>query len=239
MDRIENQNEGYSPYLFYAIFVNTIQKTESLCLFADMEIVLYEETTHPKELALFKQGALGRLLKNQSEQLYETVNACKQCIILRGNVKDDHQLLYLKQAMDVISMLSKQMIAVLDLLSLQWYDKESWNHLVTKEFDLYDHVQILLSQEEGAWLHTRGMLKFGRPDISILHVPKEKIHEMKLLVDQIIYYEALGAMVLKDSKFHTKLGTYVIHPIFYNDFENYDFNNAFIEMKYEEIHKEA
>lgn len=101
-------------------------------------------------------------------------------------------------------------------------------------------MQILLSQESGGvWLHTRGMMKFGRPDISIIDIPKPAIPEMKLLMDQIIYYEALGAMVLQPVKFHTSMGCYEIKPVFYNDFENFDFNNAFIEMKAQDIHKVA
>lgn len=242
MERIYDQQEGYTPYLFYAVFGQKarLKQVVETTLFPDMELLLYDHIYHKKEMELLREGALIQLLKTQDEQQYEQVMKADACLVLRGNVKEDQNLQYLVKAMDLLTGFMQEGIEVLDLLSMQWYDTGQWNTLIAKDFYVHDHIQILVSQEQnGIWLHTRGMMKFGRPDISIVQIPKERTHEMKRLMDQIIYYEAYGAMVLQPSKFQTNMGIYTIHPVFYHDFDNYDFNNAFIEMKYPEIIKDV
>lgn len=241
MKRIYDQKEGYTPYVFYAVFTKdfiSCEKTAPIAC-ANLEVQQIDEAHHSSSLQTLRDGAIGSLLQHQDELLYKEVQACKACTLIRGDIIKSETLDYLNTVLSFVDQYTEKAIAILDLLSIQWYDLSQWSALIEKDFYIHDHIQILVSQESGGtWLHTRGMMKYGRPDVSILDIPKPHIHEMKLLMDQIIHYEALGAMVLQPAKFHTSQGSYTIHPVFYNDFENYDFNNAFIEMKYEDIIKE-
>lgn len=242
MDRIYDQKEGYMPYVYYAIFSNShisCMDTPSIPC-ANLEVIRYDHIQDAAQLQILKAGAIGSFLKQQSETVYEQVQDCKACIVIRGDIIKSETLTYLSEVLAFVNSYATNAIAILDLISIQWYDMTQWITLIKKDFYIHDHIQILVSQESGGvWLHTRGMMKYGRPDISILDIPKAQIHAMKLLVDQIIHYEALGAMVLQPAKFHTAQGACQIHPVFYNNFDNYDFNNAFIEMKYADIIKEA
>lgn len=245
MERIFDKQEGYAPFLYYVIFGIqpediTIQKHIDDVLEIPETLEFAAFSRHNEEQAAymnnFTSNALGGLLEKQDAQLFAQVKACTNCVVVSGNIQQDHTLAYLHNTIRIVKAAAKKGIAVLDLLTLQWYTIEQWQQFSSNEFNVYDHVQVFVSQEgDGVWLHTRGMLKYGRPDISITKIPKPKTHEMKLLVDQMIYYEAMGAMLLQPAKFKTSMGCYEVHLIFYNDFENYDFNNAFIEVAYPTI----
>ncbi len=52
---------------------------------------------------------------------------------------------------------------------------------------------IILSSEENEkyWLHTRGMAKFGRPDISMIDVEETEIENSMQIIDQQIYSQPM------------------------------------------------
>ncbi len=91
---------------------------------------------------------------------------------------------------------------------------------------------ILYSKEEnGYWLHTRGMAEFGRPDIGIHRVPEDRLEDYTKIVEQMIFYGGQGAFFQQDTRLHTANGKgFVVHPEFVNDFENDDYNNAYYNV---------
>lgn len=104
--------------------------------------------------------------------------------------------------------------------------------------DCIGFVQALLDQ--GAvgvlvWLHTRGMRKFGRPDVSIENVPENETEDAAQAINQMIYYGSIGTFFDRDMKLHTHSGrTYLAKPQFINDFENPDFNNSYYSFVWKE-----
>jgi hypothetical protein len=110
------------------------------------------------------------------------------------------------------------------------YSPEKWTErFFDKEINAQNHAVILYSKEEnGFWLHTRGMLEFGRPDIGIHGVSEDKIHDYVQIINQMIFYGGKGAFFNKKTKFHTNDGkSFVVEAEFVNDFENEDYNNAY------------
>ena len=93
-------------------------------------------------------------------------------------------------------------------------------------------VLIMFSKEEnGYWIHTRGMLEFGRPDYGISNVPEDKLEEYKQVVDQLVFYGGQGILFKGQAKIHIRSGkTFTVKPEFVNDFENDDYNNAYYNV---------
>ena len=67
------------------------------------------------------------------------------------------------------------------------------------EFDSYEHVLIHVSGDEDGsnilWLHTRGMRKFGGPDISIRGVLTEEQSALARVCNSLIEHQASGGIV--------------------------------------------
>lgn len=80
----------------------------------------------------------------------------------------------------VRAFLDTEAIAVLDMQTFSLYSAEEFTEKIfSKEFDVYSHVKILLSKMEDGniWLHTRGLQKFGRPDVSIENIPESDVNK--------------------------------------------------------------
>lgn len=122
---------------------------------------------------------------------------------------------------------------VLDLLVFTLFKPSKWTEkFFEKEINAKNHVVILCSKEDDRyWLHTRGMIEFGRPDISIKDVEKDFVNDYKQIIDQMICYGGQGAFFRGNIKLHTyNQKTYVVNAEFINDFDNDDFNNAYYEV---------
>ena len=104
---------------------------------------------------------------------------------------------------------------------------------------MYTHVKNLISKMDDGniWLHTRGLRKFGRPDISIENVPESEEAKAVRVANQMIFYSAQGMLFNKKVKLHPykdKEEAIIINPEFIEDYENIDFNNAYCKLLWEE-----
>ena len=97
--------------------------------------------------------------------------------LLQGEVEDPETLDYLRDAIGVVTaLLDAGGIAVLDAVALRWYTPEEWKEAIFEPAgpEPIEHVSLLASQEEdGFWLHSRGLRKFGRPDLSVRALASE------------------------------------------------------------------
>ena len=86
---------------------------------------------------------------------------------------------------------------VFDPHAFLWWTPERWSEVFNKsEPAPHSHVMIFTSQEnDRIWLHTRGMRKFGRPDISIRNCPAENVTDAGKLINRFIEIQALGAVI--------------------------------------------
>lgn len=96
-------------------------------------------------------------------------------------------------------------------------------------------------EDGNIWLHTRGLRKFGRPDISIENVPESEENKVVRIANQMIYYSSLGVFFNKKVKLHLykdKEEAVIINPKFVGDYENVDFNNAYCKLLWKECEEE-
>lgn len=184
-------------------------------------------------------GTLGKLLKEEQPELYEKIQKENIWAILNGEIKQDDNLKYLRNTIGVVqAFLDTGAIAVLDMQTFSLYSASEFTEKIfSKDLDIYSHVKILISKmkDGNIWLHTRGLRKFGRPDISIENIHESDVNKAVRVANQMIFYSSLGVLFNKKTKLHThKEETFIVNPKFIEDYENIDFNNAYCKLLWEE-----
>jgi hypothetical protein len=145
------------------------------------------------------KGALGELFKNDAPEAFEKAKAAPQVLVLRGRFKDSADTGYLRDTFGVLAgLLDIGGVAILDPQILTLFSADEWRrrYLIKDGAPLRNHVLILRDEEESSdriWIHTRGLRKFGRPDISLHDVPSERIDHAGALCQRLVELQALGA----------------------------------------------
>jgi len=144
-------------------------------------------------------GALGELLREDNPEAFEAAKAAPHVIAIRARFPDRGSLDYLRDTLGVVAALTDVGgKAVVDPQILTLFDAAAWRerYLVKGGAPPRHHVLILCSPEESkgrSWIRTRGMRKFGRPDISLTNVPDRDIDRAGALSERFVDLGALGA----------------------------------------------
>jgi hypothetical protein len=144
------------------------------------------------------KAPLGDLFKHDAPEAFEQALATPQVLVLHGRFKDQADTGYLRDTYGVLAgLLDIGGVAILDPQMLTLFDAQEWRrrYLVKDGAPLRSHVLILRDEEAAGryWVHTRGMRKFGRPDISLRNVPESEVDGAGALCQRLIELEALGA----------------------------------------------
>ena len=241
MERRYYQDIGYKPFLFFIIFgvsgedLEVSREKHKVDELPDgLDIRTFTREMHGEWIDGWFTGAYESVLRKADSALFESCRNADECTVLQGYVKKDSTLDYMKNVIGIIqAFIDKGALGILDPQTITLYSPEQWtDRFFDKDVNAQNHVMILYSEEDnGYWLHTRGMAEFGRPDIGIDGVPEEKVHDYEQLINQMIYYGGQGVFFEKDTRLHTFDGkAFVVHPEFVNDFENEDYNNAYYNV---------
>ena len=243
MKRDYYEDIGYKPFLFYVVFgvsgddlkvsgsrhhVDGIP--ESLGIHA------LSRPEHADYLDSFLGGPMGKILSSQDSALYDVCAKAEKCVILKGEIQEDSTLDYMRNVIGIVeAFVENGAVGILDLLTFSLISPADWTgRFFEKDINAQNHVVILCSPEESGksfWLHTRGMAKFGRPDISVHDVSEDKLNDYKQVIDQMVFYSGKGLFFKGSAKLHTFSGkAFSVTPEFVNDFENEDFNNAYYNV---------
>ncbi len=239
---------NYHPLMFYVIFG---AKEEELVISREqhnldevpegLNMHILTRKQHGEYMNNLIGGTLGDLLKEEQPELYEKIQKENIWAVVEGKIKQDDNLKYLRNTIGVVqAFLDTGAIAVLDLQIFSLYSAEDFTEKIfSKELDVYSHVKNLISEMEDGkiWLHTRGMCKFGRPDISIENIPKSEENTAVRVSNQMIFCSAQGMLFNKKVKLHPykdKEKAIIINPEFVEDYENVDFNNAYCRLSWDE-----
>jgi hypothetical protein len=145
------------------------------------------------------KGPLGELFKNDAPEAFEQAMAAPQVLVLRGRFKDSADTGYIRDTFGVLAgLLDIGGVAILDPQILTLFSADEWRrrYLVKDGAPLRHHVLILRDEEDDSdllWIHTRGLRKFGRPDISLHDVPEQEIDRAGALCQRLVELQALGA----------------------------------------------
>ena len=233
------------PFIFYVVFGADLSKLavsrEAHNVDgkpAELDIIMYSKSAGDEQknyIEGFYADYLGAVLKSKSPALHKKVIACSDVAVIRGEFEDSDSLAYLRNTIGITqAVLETGAAAILDLQTIQWFDPAEWTK---KFFDPkapvpHEHVWIFTSKDDsGTWLHTRGMRKFGRPDVSIRNVSESAYERGIEIISCFIDAFAYGLAVDMTRGIRIDGMEKAASARYDGDFENVDFNNAHIEIE--------
>jgi hypothetical protein len=198
---------GNNPFLFYVVYgrVDTTKvfsrsKYRSEGIPDGIDVMAYGPAARPDVVASFRDGYSWDRLAADHQGLAAEVIAQDGCLVVKGEIGDPSTLNYLRDAIGFLTFcLDTGGVAIYDPQMLTWWEPSDWRSRVWNagSSGLHNHVVILFSDEAGGtqWIHTRGMRKFGRPDLSIHRVAPKYRDAILDLCNRFIEFLALGAVV--------------------------------------------
>ena len=233
---------GKNPFLFYVVYggVDTTKVLSRSTYRSNgipdgIDVFGYGPDTHAEVLASFRSGYLWDNLIVDDPNLAAIVGAQDSCLILKGEILDPPTLNYFR---DVIGFLTFCFdaggVAIYDPQMFKWWAPLDWRSHV---FDIdrsapRHHVVILLSEEEDGtkWVHTRGMRKFGRPDLSIHKVAPHHQDAVVDLCNRFIELLAFGGRIRDGQEVRLNSLPSGMKCFRRGSEEDPDFNNEHIEI---------
>jgi hypothetical protein len=235
-------------FLFYVVFGDIAQdksldarKYRCNGIPTGFDLMAYDKTHHADVIDGFLQAYPWDRLKIENPDLARTIRQSPGCIILRGSQHNPEMLAYLRDSVGLLTfLLDNGGCAIFDLQMFHWWSPEQWRERI---FDPAApvprrHVVVLFSEEEGSdgleWFHTRGMRKFGRPDISIQHVGPAYRDAVIDLCERFIEYQAFGAVIPEGQE--VRMASLPPGGIAHHggDLDDPDFNNVHVEIVWPE-----
>jgi hypothetical protein len=141
------------------------------------------------------RGALGDLLRGDDPETFKAARAAPECIMLRGELADPESLDYLRDTLGVVgALLDAGGRVVIDPQILALFPVDAWRERYADGgASIRAHLLILAHDEDdGAWVRTRGMRKFARPDISIRQVPQAEVERAGAIALRLAELQAQG-----------------------------------------------
>lgn len=213
---------GGRPRLFYVVFGNVQPRSRMLasqyrCSGVPPGVQMIGPGCVPEDHGSFREGAAWDKLVAHQAALADEVRSLGQCMIVKGEPAHDETLDYLRDAIGLVTwLLDNGGRYIYDAHGMQWWTPELWRE---KIFDsglvVRRHGVISIAKEtkpRTRCYHTRGMQKFGRPDIIVRNVPKQLNEETITLCRKLIKHMALGGVLRDGKRIKTdKLAGKVVH----------------------------
>ncbi len=143
------------------------------------------------------RGALGEILREGNPTAFEAARKAPECLMLRGELADSDSLAYLRDTVGVVSaLLDAGGVAVVDPQILEMFSADDWRARYVGDAIAAprNHVLVLCHDDAGgtAWIKTRGLRKFARPDLSIRRVPQAEVRRAGAVAAQLVELQARG-----------------------------------------------
>lgn len=182
----------------------------------------------------------GRDLAEHSPALAQAVHSAPEYVVLVGRVPAPTTLDYLRDAVGLLTWLTDSGgVGVLDWQTISWLSATQWREqLFAPAAPVpHQHVVILTSPEEAAaagtlWFHTRGLRKFGRPDISVPHVPPALHAAAAELCNRLIEFQALGGLIGEGQAVRMASLAQGMTCHHRGSLDDPDFNNVHVEVRW-------
>src|SRR5438477_2621957 len=127
---------------------------------------------------------------------------------VRAEFSDPGSLGYLRNTVGVVSAIAEAgSVAIFDVPALTWWRPQEWRRRFVErsEFRLGDHIFTAVSDDPAAAgtlsMQTRGMAKFGRPELLVRHLPGPRdvdspaVRGAAEVVDGVANYLARGGVI--------------------------------------------
>ncbi len=189
----------------------------------------------PRAREVLAQPLFAHQLAQSSAALQAAVRAAPDCLLIHGQFRDPSSLDYLRDTTGLLAYLFDQgAIAVLDAFRITWWEKEAFRAKIFLPDSPAPLDQVLLlgaeDQGEKAWLHTRGMRKFGRPDLS-LHGVTAAEHEAAVeMIGKLVQLLAKGALLPEGQSLQFSGGSGDLICRHQGSVDDPEFHNVHIEL---------
>lgn len=202
------QDEDVSPFLVYAVFGNfkeydSVSKSKYRCsgIPSSIDLTHHDKNKNNEVWDRALEGYAWDSLKKKNPKLSKLVQESNECITIQGSPSDFENLNYLRDIVGYITYLFDQGgLVVADPQVLHFWDKSEWKEkLFTPNGSVpRHHIVIHTTKEEDgdlSWFRTRGMRKFGKPDISVHNVSSEFEEGVIDLLNRFIEFLAFGGII--------------------------------------------
>ena len=200
-----------------------------------IDMISYGPASSPEAVGSFCSGYVWEELQRSDAELAADLAKQPECLLIRGTVADPQELNYLRNVIGLVSwLLDSNGIAVYDPQMLKWWTLSEWKTVVLNPGSALPrhHVVILVSEDENGteWFHTRGMRKFGRPDLSIHQVPADRRTGVADLFDRFIEYQAFGGIIDEGEEVRMHSLPSGMRCTHRGHVDDPDFNNVHVEI---------
>lgn len=199
-----------------------------------LELEQYDITSESEVMNSFCEGYLWKQLCKVNNDLAKNISSAQECFILHGDIEDQSDLNYFRDVIGLLTYFANHGgVSIYDPQMFTWWDIKIWKEKVFIDHEAYPrHHTIILSslENDGLWLHTRGMRKFGRPDLNITGVKNEYQEVTIEMLNRFIEFQAFGGIIEEGMEVNIKdfPSGYTCHHG--GDFDDPDFNNVHVEI---------
>jgi hypothetical protein len=236
---------GGNPLLFYVVF-GTFDLTKPLGRSkyrSDgpgewLKVMRHDRATKPDVFAGYQTGPAWELVRRDAPVTAAEAEKAPQAVALRGEVTDPAALDYFRDAIGVLTwLLDCGGVAVYDEQILWLWSADEWRDEVFESGDAEPQTHtVILVDDDGArtnWLHTRGMRKFGRPDLSVRGVGPNHVDAVTEMIERFIDYQAKGGVVRDGEAVRLKALPSGGVCRLRGSLDDPDFNNVHVEVEWE------
>lgn len=184
-------------------------------------------------------GTLGRVLYDENSRLFEQAKKSAECVMVRGAIADPGDLDAMRDLVGTITALTDLGgVAVIDPQILSMFDAGEWRRrfFADDAFHAREHVLILCSEDEQhagrLHVHTRGLRKFARPDISIRNVPPAAANVAGELAERFAEFQARGGVVDENREVEVDGAPEGMRAQLVGEFDDAEFNNRHLALRW-------
>jgi hypothetical protein len=162
---------GGRPRLWYKVH-GTFDEVPALALPDGIELFRYDRDDAPAVLAFGVDGPLAASLGDSG--VAAPVLAAPHALVVGGELDDAPSLDYLRAvAVAIARLLDGGGVAVLDRGLERWWSPDAWRALADDDTPLAHTALVIEDDGAGRTYRTRGLEKFGRPDVVVRAVAPE------------------------------------------------------------------
>lgn len=203
-----------------------------------IKVMSYGPNKRPDVPGSFREGYPWDEFVIDNPKLAAVVEQSQHCVVLRGTPTDSSTLDYLRDTIGLITyLIDHGGCAIYDPFMFRWWQPSDWKQQVFDPAAAVPrhHTVILVSEEPDSslkWYHTRGMRKFGRPDISVHNVTTELEEGVIDLCNRLIEHQAFGHVVQDGQQIKMASlpsGGVIRHA---GDLDDPDFNNFHLDLSW-------
>ncbi|GIJ48244.1 hypothetical protein Val02_51300 [Virgisporangium aliadipatigenens] len=161
----------------------------------------HRHTDSPEWVDNWRTGALRNIAAQQGLPELDRLDRAPMCYSVKVELADPPDLTHLQLAWAAAQALAEAgAFAILDCYAFNWYTGAQVAALAPdRPFSVQDEVSLIAETEPspgfGHPVHTRGMIKFGRPDL-IAGVPAERIQETGAILNHLARMQADGHLLV-------------------------------------------